>query len=199
MSDQRSNKITSGHTFCISGLPIRGDELMHPDLDLDVMGSKGFPDYRGRRPEPERQRGQDQERAAARQQVAAAREPATTHTSGSARRAAATNCGWCKGPITPRTSGPIPKWRSATCRKRAWEQTRAAASGRSTIQIVERVVTPPPPPSSARPPKHGEWHDLLLELSRQLDRGALYDRDLPVVAGALREVFAFFERRTRRG
>ena len=172
---------------------------MHVDLDLHAMGNKGTSDYRGRRRERERQRRQERERAAAGQRTEAAREPTPTPTSGSARRAAASICGWRNGPITPRASGPIPKWCSATCRKRAWEQTRAAASGRSAVQIVERVVTPPPPPSSPRPPKHGEWQDVLLELSRQLDRGALYDRDLSVVAGALREVLASFERRTRRG
>jgi hypothetical protein len=62
------------------------------------------------------------------------------------------------------------------------------------------LITPPPaPPSAARAPKHGEWPGLLLQLIRQLDRGAVYDRDLRVVAGALREVLAAFERRTRQG
>jgi hypothetical protein len=178
---------------------IRGDESMHVDLDLLVMSNKGTSDYRARSRERERQRRQERERAAAGQRTEAGREPAPTPTSGSARRTAASICGWCNGPITPRASGPIPKWCSATCRKRAWEQTRAAASGRSAVQIVERVVTPPPPPSNPRPPKHGEWQDVLLELSHQLDRGALYDRDLPVVAGALRDVLASFERRTRQG
>ena len=77
------------------------------------------------------------------------RKPVTTPANGSARRAAATACGWCSGPITPRASGPIPKWCSNTCRKRAWEQARAAASGRSAVEIVERLVTVPaqqPPP-----------------------------------------------------
>jgi hypothetical protein len=40
---------------------------------------------------------------------------------------------------------------------------------------------------------------LLLELSRQLDRGVVYDRDRPMVVGALREVLASLERRTRQG
>ena len=167
--------------------------------NLERMGSKGNDDYRARRRERERRRRQEQDRATARQRRAAARKPATAPASGSARRAAATSCGWCNGLITPRTRGPIPKWCSATCRKRAWEQTRAAASGRSAVRIVERLVTPPPPAATAAAPKHGEWKDVLLELSRQLDRGAVYDRDLAVVAGALREVLASFERRTRRG
>jgi hypothetical protein len=61
------------------------------------------------------------------------------------------------------------------------------------------VVTPPPATAAASTPKHGEWKDVLLELSHQLDRGTVYDRDLPAMAGALREVLTSFERRTRRG
>jgi hypothetical protein len=48
-------------------------------------------------------------------------------------------------------------------------------------------------------PRQTDWGDTLLQLSRQLDRGAIYDRDLPIVAAALREVLAAFERHTRRG
>jgi len=99
----------------------------------------------------------------------------------------------------PRTRGPIPKWCSATCRKRAWEQKRAADSGRAAVAIVERAVVMPVPTPAVRIPRHAQWGDTLHELSRQLDRGAVYDRDLPVVAGALREVLASFNRRARRG
>ena len=162
------------------------------------MGSKGSADYRARRLERERQRRQ-QERTAARQERSPARDSATAPTRGSARRAAATSCGWCAGPITPRGSGPIPKWCSATCRKRAWEQKRAAESGRAAVEVVERVVTLPATPSVTRVPRHGDWADVLMELSRQLNRGLLYDRDLRMVAGVLRQVLASFERRTRRG
>src|SRR4051812_17094869 len=52
----------------------------------------------------------------------------------------ATTCGRCRGEITPQRRGPIPKWCSATCRHRAWEQNRAAVSGRSAVQVVERQV-----------------------------------------------------------
>src|SRR4051794_33891290 len=59
------------------------------------------------------------------------------------RRLAATTCAWCGGKIEPKTRGRIPKWCSAACRQRAWEQSRAAASGRAAIEVVERVVEVP--------------------------------------------------------
>jgi len=104
-------------------------------------------------------------------------------------------CGWCGGPITLRSRGPIPKWCSATCRHRAWEQSRAAASGRAAVQIVERIVVTPAAAPVAATPRHDAWIDLLGELSRQLDRGVVYDRDLPGLAPALKEALAAFERR----
>ena len=166
---------------------------------LTSMGNRGTADYRARRRERERQRRQRQEHAAARQEGPRVSAPATAAGPGSARRAAATNCGWCNGPITPRARGRIPKWCSDTCRKRAWEQKRAAESDRAAVEVVEPVVALRPSPSVTRVPRHGDWADVLLELSRQLDRGLLYDRDLPLVAGALRQVLASYERRTRRG
>ena len=42
------------------------------------------------------------------------------------RRLAAATCGWCDGPIEIKARGRIPKWCSAACRQRAWEQSRAA-------------------------------------------------------------------------
>jgi hypothetical protein len=45
-------------------------------------------------------------------------------------------CGWCGATVTVPNRGRIPKWCSATCRHRAWEQRRAAASGRAAV--VER-------------------------------------------------------------
>ena len=166
---------------------------------LERMGSKGSGDYRARRRGRERQRRRQQERAASRQKRSPVHEPPSGAASGSARRAAATACGWCQGPIAARNRGPIPKWCSATCRKRAWEQKRAAESGRAAVQIVERSVIVAVPTPAVQVPRHSDWGDTLIELGRQLDRGAIYDRDVPIVAGALREVLAAFERRTRRG
>lgn len=70
--------------------------------------------------------------------------PASTSTAASARGAAQVACGWCGQPVVVRARGPVPKWCSATCRHRAWEQDRAARSGRSAVTVVDRpVVTPP--------------------------------------------------------
>lgn len=113
------------------------------------------------------------------------------------RRIAAAVCGWCDGPIEIKARGRIPKWCSAACRQRAWEQSRAAASGRSAVQVVERRVEVPvvmPAPPLARP-RHAEWVGVLNELAEQLDTGALYDRDLPELTGALNQVLDAFGRR----
>jgi hypothetical protein len=49
-------------------------------------------------------------------------------------------CGWCGSPILLPTRGRVPKWCSSSCRHRAWELTRAAASGRTAVHVVDRVV-----------------------------------------------------------
>lgn len=113
------------------------------------------------------------------------------------RRLAAATCGWCDGPIEIKARGRIPKWCSAACRQRAWEQSRAATSGRSAIQVVERRVEVPvvmPTPPQARP-RHAEWVGVLDELASQLDTGDIYDRDLPELTGALNRVLDAFGRR----
>lgn len=95
------------------------------------------------------------------------------------RRLAATTCGWCGGPIEPKSRGRIPKWCSAACRQRAWEQSRAATSGRAAVEVVERIVEIP-----GRHPRHGEWASLLNELATQLREGVIYDRDLHAIGEA---------------
>jgi hypothetical protein len=131
------------------------------------MGRKGGSEYRARQRERERRRRQQLERAAVKKE----RTPSDTPATGAgARRAAATACGWCGGPIPLRSRGPIPKWCSAICRHRAWQQNRAAASGRAAVQVVERIVVTPAAQPALRTPRHDEWIGLLRELSRQLDR-----------------------------
>ena len=98
------------------------------------MGDRGIPENRAR------QREQQRRQQAQRTRTTKARSDPAEAGGGPERRAAATACGWCGGPITARARGPIPRWCSATCRHRAWEQTRAAASGRAAVQIVERRV-----------------------------------------------------------
>jgi hypothetical protein len=76
-------------------------------------------------------------------------------------------------------------------------KSRAAASGRSAAQVVERrfeipVDKPAPPPGR---PRHAEWIGVLHELAEQLDTGAIYDRDLPDLTGALNQVLDAFARR----
>ena len=115
------------------------------------------------------------------------------------RRLAAATCGWCDSPIEFKARGRIPKWCSAACRQRAWEQSRAAASGRSAVRIVERRVEIPaeqPARSTATPRRrHRHWVEVLDELAAQLDSGAIYDRDLPELTGALNRALEAFGRR----
>jgi len=112
---------------------------------------------------------------------------------------------WCATvfPVKPR--GRVPTWCSPACRQRAWEQARAAASGRSAITVVERVVntpvfTPrlvyvqqPPPDITRRSPQ--EWADQLHELARLIDSRRVYDRDLNTLAPALSALVAAYNRR----
>src|SRR5215203_863806 len=135
--------------------------------NLERVGSRGSVDYRARRRERERQRRQQ------------------------AQRAAASTCGWCYGPITPRTRGPIPKWCSATCRHRAWEQARAAASGRAAVQIVERRVEV----RTRQPLTRRDWPQALQELAQQLHDGRIYDRDLAGLSVALAAVLVAYHLR----
>jgi hypothetical protein len=162
------------------------------------MGSQGSSDYRARQRDRERRRRQQRERSIARQPPPLDRAPAEHSWRGAARRAAATACGWCHGTITPRSRGPIPKWCSATCRHRAWEQSRAAASGRSAVTIVERVVTVPArPPAAAPKPRQLAWVDVLRELATQVEQGAVYDRHLLAIAAALDDVVRAVHRNSR--
>jgi hypothetical protein len=152
------------------------------------MAIIGSPGYQARRRERERQRRQRAERTSTKQ---ARSEPKPAVVDGPERRTAASTCGWCSGPITPRSRGPIPKWCSATCRHRAWEQTRAATSGRSAVQVVERRVQVRVPLE----PTRRDWPMLLGELAGQVNDGRVYDRDLPGLARALEPVLQAYRRR----
>ena len=107
------------------------------------------------------------------------------------RRLAAHTCGWCGGPIAVKATGRLPKWCAQSCRQRAWEQARAAASGLSAIRVIERRVEVHSPTA----PTRGEWPVLLQELGRQLDDGRVYDRHLPELATALNAVLEAYSRR----
>jgi len=114
-----------------------------------------------------------------------------------ARRLAASTCGWCGGPITVKATGRLPKCCSASCRQRAWEQARAAASGLSAVRVDERRVEVAKPATAGR----RDWPRLLGELVRQLDDGRIYDRDLLALSVGLNAVHEAFGRRigTSRG
>jgi len=110
-------------------------------------------------------------------------------------------CAWCGTTFTLATTGRIPKWCSQSCRQRAWEQRRAAESGRSAVDVVvrivevERPVLVPQRVAVPTIPKGGAWPDALAELVDQLDRGLVYDRHLPHLVRAINEVLVAMERR----
>lgn len=109
------------------------------------------------------------------------------------RREAARSCGWCSGAIEIKSTGRIPKWCSAGCRQRAWEQSRAAAWGRAAVAVVERVIEAPA--ARQRTPRREEWPALLRELTAQLDDGRIYARDLPDLDDVLNDPVAAYNRR----
>ncbi len=158
---------------------------------LRAMGTSGTSEYRARRRAREQQHRQQRQHAPVERPRPDRAPPAAD---GPERRTAATICGWCGGPITPRRRGPIPKWCSATCRHRAWEQTRAATSGRAAVEVVERRVQGPVPIE----PTRRDWPRLLAELAGQLVDGRVYDRDFPGLARALEPVLEAYRRRAHR-
>jgi len=105
--------------------------------------------------------------------------------------------------------GRVPKWCGTSCRHRAWEQHRAAKSGRSAVTVVERVVErvvtvqlPAPAAAPASPaaqpaqlPAGTGWVPLLTELARQLDTGRIYTRDLGAILPAFDEALQELNRR----
>ena len=93
--------------------------------------------------------------------------------------------------MEPKARGRLPKWCSASCRQRAWEQARAATSGRSAVQVVERRVEIPVP----MPPTRRDWPRLLEELAHQIGDGRVYDRDLDGLSSALTAVLEAVGRR----
>lgn len=160
------------------------------------MGSSESRGYRARQRERERQRREQESR----RRQGAEQTPTTKAVRapdagavGRERRAAAQTCGWCGGPITPMSRGPIPKWCSATCRHRAWEQTRATTSDRAPVQVVERLVQVRVPLA----PTRRDWPQLLQELAGQLSDGRVYDRDLSGFARQLEKVLQAYRRRAR--
>ena len=73
-------------------------------------------------------------------------------------------------------------------------ESRAAASGRAAVQIVERRVEVP----IAAAPRRQDWPRLLGDLAHQLDDGRIYGRDLLSLSVALNGVLEAFTRRSGR-
>ena len=171
----------------VSGLVVAG--YCRIVCTVVAMGNSGSP-HRARRREREQQRRQQAERTPLKK----TRSPRSgSGVAARDRRIAATACGWCGGSITPGSRGPIPKWCSATCRHRAWEQARAAASGLSAVEVVERRVEVQVP----LVPTRRDWPGLFGELAGQLNDGRVYDRDLPALARALEPVLQAYRRRAQ--
>ena len=116
------------------------------------------------------------------------------------------SCGWCGMQVAGPARGRIPKWCAGTCRHRAWEQARAAASGRAAVTVVDRVVETvrtqtvvqhhqPTVPVAVHPTSAREWARLLEELASKLDTGRVYDRDLPVLIPAANALIDALQRR----
>lgn len=110
-------------------------------------------------------------------------------------------CGWCGSSILLPARGRVPKWCSSSCRHRAWELTRAAASGLAAVQVIDRVVQVDRPVTVRESVKvevvpHGPtWPHALAQLTEQIDTGKVYDRDLPALAAALGDVRSALNRR----
>src|SRR5664279_6282412 len=89
------------------------------------------------------------------------------------------------------------EFRGACNIARIAELTRAAASGRAAIQVVEvdRLVTVVQEVPVTTIPKGAEWPAALAQLVTALDTGRVYDRDLPALAQALADVADALDRR----
>ena len=112
-------------------------------------------------------------------------------------------CGWCRELIEVQPSGRLPKWCSANCRHRAWEQRRAVASDRRPVEVVDRaievevhkVVRVVERVKVVVPPTGRGWPRQLEELAKQVETGRVYDRDLLELAEALQAVLSVVQSR----
>lgn len=121
-------------------------------------------------------------------------------------RPSSLKCQWCDTSFPVPARGRIPKWCSDSCRHRAWEQRRAAASGLCAVDVVERVVevvrtervveqVQVEVPTADRPRASSDYAAILLELSLRLDTGRIYERDLASLRSAMTTLVAAFNRR----
>lgn len=113
-------------------------------------------------------------------------------------------CGWCGTTITVARVGRMPKWCSPACRHRAWEQRRAAHSGLSAVEVVDRpievireITKVETVPVVVSPTTAQHWSDLLTTLAKRLNQGRIYDRDVSQLLPAMSALILAFNRRAR--
>jgi len=139
-------------------------------------------------------------------ELAAGRQPEPTVAPGGRRRPGQVlECGNCGGPVRLARTGRTPKWCSDACRHKAWQDRRAlevATAGEAVdVRIVDRLIEiaiPVPVVEQVEVtvlPTGPAWAPVLLELAAQIDRGRLYDRDLPALTDALQQVLDALHRR----
>ncbi|MCA0336974.1 MAG: hypothetical protein LCH66_08915 [Actinobacteria bacterium] len=120
-------------------------------------------------------------------------------------------CGWCGGPVIVQVRGRMPKWCSSTCRTRASERRRAAADGLAAVKVVERDIeriktvtvvqhhTRQVEVEAVRwPSATSDWVTAIRDLTRRVETGRVYDRDLEELAGAVNELVGAMVRRGHR-
>ncbi len=167
------------------------DGLPEVAADADHMPTGRAARDRAQRRDAERRRRERTEQRAIPDPSAQVDAPQRQPADPGARRRAAVSCAWCGSAMTPPSRGPIPKWCSVNCRRRAWEHGRAAASGRSAVEVVERRVEIMKPLT----PTRRDGGPLPAELARQLEDGRIYERDLPALGAALATVLEAHQRR----
>lgn len=96
-------------------------------------------------------------------------------------------CLWCGSSTPVKRRGPLPRFCSANCRHRAWEQERAARAGRAAVITSDRFVATYPGSSET-------WATHLERLAADVRNGRL---DGQVLTGALDAVFAAIAYRQR--
>lgn len=132
--------------------------------------------------------------------------PSQSTESKTRHRPSSLTCQWCGTGFPVPARGRIPKWCSDSCRHRAWEQRRAAASGLCAVSVVERVAEvvrtqrvveklQVEVPAADRPRTSSDYAAILLELSLRLDTGRIYERDLASLTSAMTTLIAAFNRR----
>lgn len=109
----------------------------------------------------------------------------------------AVTCAWCRRTFPLLRTGRLPRYCGDTCRHRAWEHRRAIASTRTAVEVVIQTVEVERPLGAGLTVRRNGagWAAALTELARDLDRGRVYDRDLPELAQELQQVPRSLERR----